>query len=98
MIGTIKYSGAKLHEKGVILEIEGLQPNQYVFIFFLLFIANYFKIIEFLIRFKNVLFEISSTEEPGVFVVHAKFMGVTMEKVELVFQVSLILFKIFLIK
>ena len=32
MIGTIKYSGAKLHEKGVILEIEGLQPNQYVFL------------------------------------------------------------------
>ena len=37
MIGTIKYSGAKLHEKGVILEIEGLQPNQYDF----LIIFNY---------------------------------------------------------
>lgn len=26
--GTIKYSGAKMHEKGVILEIEGLTQNQ----------------------------------------------------------------------
>ncbi len=26
--GSIKYSGAKLHEKGVILEIEGLPINQ----------------------------------------------------------------------
>lgn len=37
-------------------------------------------------RFKNVLFEISTTEEPGIFEVSAKFMGVMMEKVELVFQ------------
>lgn len=34
------------------------------------------------------MFEISTTEEPGIFEVSAKFMGVTMEKVELVFQVS----------
>ena len=26
--GTIKYNGAKLHEKGVILDIEGLTRNQ----------------------------------------------------------------------
>jgi hypothetical protein len=39
-------------------------------------------------RFKNVLFEISTTDEPGIFEVSAKFMGVTMEKVDLVFQVS----------
>ena len=38
-------------------------------------------------RFKNVLFEISATEEPGVFEVTAEFMGVAMEKVELEFQV-----------
>ncbi|KAI0214246.1 Ras GTPase-activating-like protein IQGAP1 [Lamellibrachia satsuma] len=62
--GSIKYSAAKLHEKGVILEIEGLAINQ----------------------FKNVLFEISSTETTGVFDVNAKFMGVSMDKVELVFQ------------
>ena len=37
-------------------------------------------------RFKNVLFEISTTEEPGIFEVSAKFMGVMMEKVDLVFQ------------
>jgi Ras GTPase-activating-like protein IQGAP1 len=64
LMGSIKYSAAKLHDKGVILEIENLQPNQ----------------------FKNVLFEISTTDEPGVFEVSAKFMGVTMEKVDLVFQ------------
>lgn len=39
-------------------------------------------------RFKNVLFEISATEQAGIFDLSAKFMGVNMEKVELVFQVS----------
>lgn len=34
-----------------------------------------------------MIFEISTTDEPGTFEVSAKFMGVTMEKVELVFQV-----------
>jgi len=33
------------------------------------------------------MFEIKSADEVGVFVVSAKFMGVAMEKVELVFQV-----------
>ncbi|XP_076443787.1 ras GTPase-activating-like protein IQGAP1 isoform X2 [Babylonia areolata] len=37
-------------------------------------------------QFKNVLFEIAATENPGVFDVSAKFMGVAMDKVELVFQ------------
>jgi len=37
-------------------------------------------------QFKNVQFEISSGEDVGVFMVSAKFMGVAMEKVELVFQ------------
>ncbi|KAL5004093.1 hypothetical protein ScPMuIL_017549 [Solemya velum] len=60
----LKYSGARLHEKGVILEIEGLPTNQ----------------------FKNVQFEIKATPEVGVFEVNAKFMGVEMDKVTLVFQ------------
>ncbi|XP_070211492.1 ras GTPase-activating-like protein IQGAP1 isoform X2 [Littorina saxatilis] len=37
-------------------------------------------------QFKNVLFEIAATEDPGVFEVSAKFMGVAMDKVQLVFQ------------
>ena len=37
--------------------------------------------------FKNVQFEIAATDNVGVFDVNAKFMGVPMEKVELVFQV-----------
>jgi len=41
-----------------------------------------------LLRFKNVLFEISSTDTSGVFEVNAKFMGVNMDKVELLFQVT----------
>ncbi|XP_051924372.1 ras GTPase-activating-like protein IQGAP2 isoform X2 [Hippocampus zosterae] len=61
---SLKYTGARLHEKGVILEIEGLQANQ----------------------FKNVMFEISPSEEVGDFEVKAKFMGVEMEKVQLHFQ------------
>ncbi|XP_072290107.1 ras GTPase-activating-like protein IQGAP2 [Eucyclogobius newberryi] len=61
---SLKYTAARLHEKGVILEIEGLQTNQ----------------------FKNVMFDISPTEEVGDFEVKAKFMGVEMEKVPLHFQ------------
>ena len=41
----------------------------------------------FLCRLKNVSFEITATDV-GVFDVSAKFLGVSMEKVELVFQVS----------
>uniref|UniRef100_UPI00398EFC8F ras GTPase-activating-like protein IQGAP2 n=1 Tax=Pristiophorus japonicus TaxID=55135 RepID=UPI00398EFC8F len=61
---TLRYTAARLHEKGVILEIEGLQSNQ----------------------FKNVLFDITPSEEVGDFEVKAKFMGVEMEKVQLHFQ------------
>uniref|UniRef100_A0A3P8VWU5 IQ motif containing GTPase activating protein 2 n=1 Tax=Cynoglossus semilaevis TaxID=244447 RepID=A0A3P8VWU5_CYNSE len=61
---SLKYTAARLHEKGVILEIEGLQTNQ----------------------LKNVMFDISPTEEVGDFEVKAKFMGVEMEKVQLHFQ------------
>ena len=39
-------------------------------------------------RFKNVQFEIKSADEIGLFEVSAKFMGVAMEKVELIFQVG----------
>lgn len=60
---TVRYTGQKLHEKGVILEVEGLPQHQ----------------------FRNVTFEITSTGV-GTFEVSAKFMGVSMEKVELVFQ------------
>lgn len=63
-VKSVHYNAVQLKEKGVVLEIEGLPPNQ----------------------FKNVLFEIASTENPGVFDVNAKFMGVSMDKVELVFQ------------
>ena len=38
-------------------------------------------------RFKNAQFEIAATADPGVFQVSAKFMGIDVEKVELVFQV-----------
>lgn len=61
---SIQYNAERLREKGVILEIESLPPNQ----------------------FKNALFEIAATENPGVFEVNAKFMGVNFDKVELVFQ------------
>lgn len=41
------------------------------------------------LRFKNVMFDISPTEEVGDFEVKAKFMGVEMEKVQLHFQVNI---------
>ena len=46
-------------------------------------------------RLKNVMFEIRSGEEIGVFEVSAKFMGVPMENVELIFQVSSLHFWLF---
>ncbi|XP_072004464.1 ras GTPase-activating-like protein IQGAP1 [Engystomops pustulosus] len=61
---SLKYSAARLHEKGVLLEIEDLQVNQ----------------------FKNVIFEITPTEEVGDFEVKAKFMGVSMETFMLHYQ------------
>ncbi|XP_023376178.1 ras GTPase-activating-like protein IQGAP2 [Pteropus vampyrus] len=60
----VKYSAAKLHEKGVLLGIDDLQTNQ----------------------FKNVLFDITSTEDVGIFDVKSKFLGVEMEKVQLNIQ------------
>ena len=44
-----------------------------------------------LFRFKNVMFDISPTEEVGDFEVKAKFMGVEMEKVQLHFQVKCVM-------
>ncbi|XP_043498772.1 ras GTPase-activating-like protein IQGAP1 isoform X1 [Polistes fuscatus] len=61
---TLKYSAAKLQEKGVLLEVDGLPLSQW----------------------KNVLFEISPTEHNGLFIVHCKFMGVNMEKVNIDIQ------------
>nr|KAF6440817.1 IQ motif containing GTPase activating protein 2 [Rousettus aegyptiacus] len=60
----VKYSAAKLHEKGVLLGIDDLQTNQ----------------------FKNILFDITSTEDVGIFDVKSKFLGVEMEKVQLNIQ------------
>lgn len=62
--GTVSYTAARLHEKGVVLEIEGLTQNQ----------------------FKNMVLEISTTEDPGKFSIDVKFMGVNVDKVEVVFQ------------
>ncbi|PIK59239.1 putative ras GTPase-activating-like protein IQGAP2 [Apostichopus japonicus] len=61
----VKYNAAKLHEKGVILEIEGLKSPS---------------------DFKNVMFEINPSDKAGVFIVAAKFLGVRMDSVDLVFQ------------
>ncbi|XP_039101472.1 ras GTPase-activating-like protein IQGAP2 isoform X2 [Hyaena hyaena] len=60
----VRYTAAKLHEKGVLLGIDDLQTNQ----------------------FKNVTFDIISTEDVGIFDVRSKFLGVEMEKVQLNIQ------------
>ncbi|XP_026319538.1 ras GTPase-activating-like protein IQGAP1 [Hyposmocoma kahamanoa] len=61
---TVKYSGAKLMERGVLLEIDGLSPSQ----------------------FKNVQFDITPTDNNGVFTVKGKFMGVEMESIDIDIQ------------
>ncbi|KAF6356999.1 IQ motif containing GTPase activating protein 2 [Rhinolophus ferrumequinum] len=63
-VKPVKYTAAKLHEKGVLLGIDDLQTNQ----------------------FKNVTFDIISTEDVGIFDVKSKFLGVEMEKVQLNIQ------------
>ncbi|XP_029072374.1 ras GTPase-activating-like protein IQGAP2 isoform X4 [Monodon monoceros] len=63
-VKPVRYTAAKLHEKGVLLGIDDLQINQ----------------------FKNVTFDISSTEDVGIFDVRSKFLGVEMEKVQLNIQ------------
>ncbi|XP_058131068.1 ras GTPase-activating-like protein IQGAP2 isoform X2 [Dasypus novemcinctus] len=60
----VRYTAAKLHEKGVLLDIEDLQTNQ----------------------FKNVTFDIISTEDVGIFDIRSKFLGVEMEKVQINIQ------------
>ncbi|KAG8524646.1 Ras GTPase-activating-like protein IQGAP2 [Galemys pyrenaicus] len=60
----VRYTAAKLHEKGVLLGIDDVQTNQ----------------------FKNVTFDIISTEDVGIFDVRSKFLGVEMEKVQLNIQ------------
>ncbi|KAK1345173.1 hypothetical protein QTO34_013883 [Cnephaeus nilssonii] len=62
----VRYTAAKLHEKGVLLGIDDLQTNQ----------------------FKNVTFDILSTEDVGIFDVKSKFLGVEMEKVQLNIQLG----------
>lgn len=44
--------------------------------------------VPFFTRFKNVTFDIMSTEDVGIFDVRSKFLGVEMEKVQLNIQVS----------
>ena len=68
---TLKYSAAKLHEKGILISIDGLPSNQ----------------------FKNVQFEIvpvpsnpQESSNDGLFQIHAKFMGVRLEHVEIDIQ------------
>lgn len=93
---SIKYNAHKLHEKGVILEIEGLPNHQWVraCVVALLFSSCCcFSLLLTLLciyhcRFRNVSFEITSIDI-GVFEVTGRFLGRQIEKVELVFQVRL---------
>ncbi len=62
---TLHYSATKLHQKGILIDIEGLSHA----------------------HFKSTFFDISPATESGVFDVTAKFMGVSVEKVQLNIQV-----------
>ncbi|XP_063295545.1 ras GTPase-activating-like protein IQGAP3 [Pelobates fuscus] len=61
---SLNYTAARLHEKGVLLEIEDLPFSQ----------------------FRNVIFDITPSDEPGKFQVKTKFLGVDMEKFQLHYQ------------
>ena len=62
---TLHYSATKLHQKGILIDIEGLPQA----------------------HFKSTFFDICPATESGVFDVTAKFMGVSVEKVQLNIQV-----------
>lgn len=89
-----KYTAARLHEKGVLIEIEDLQTNQLVFTLF--YITSYIhlnnmhhiSLFSTFHRFKNVIFEISPSDVVGVFDIKAKFMGVHLETLLLEYQVK----------
>ena len=55
----------------------------------MVFVINLMLLSRSSFRFKNVMFDISPSEEVGDFEVKAKFMGVEMEKVQLHFQVNI---------
>uniref|UniRef100_A0A8C5R470 IQ motif containing GTPase activating protein 3 n=1 Tax=Leptobrachium leishanense TaxID=445787 RepID=A0A8C5R470_9ANUR len=61
---SLNYTASRLHEKGVLLEIEDLPFSQ----------------------FRNVIFDITPSDEPGKFQVKTKFLGVDMEKFQLHYQ------------
>lgn len=97
-----KYTASRLHEKGVLIAIEDLQPNQWVLLPLwanthdcgTVFGWNHGGFESFpisssssLFRFKNVIFEISPSEAVGVFDVKAKFMGVHLETLQIEYQV-----------
>ena len=62
---TLHYSATKLHQKGILIDIDGLNHS----------------------HFKSTFFDITPSAESGVFDVTAKFMGVSVEKVQLNIQV-----------
>ncbi len=102
-----KYTAARLHEKGVLIEIEDLQPNQWVstsghvFEFICschtvlyclcICISCNIVLVSYFYRYKNVIFEISPSEAVGVFDVKAKLMGVHLETLMLEYQVKVLL-------
>lgn len=61
---SIKCSGSRLYEKGILIEIKDLETCQ----------------------FKNVNFEISPSEELGIFNVKVKFMGIPLDTVDIDIQ------------
>lgn len=99
-----KYTAARLHEKGVLISIEDLQPNQWV-VQLIMYTVSFMNSPRLEVcrssalnsrlllfshrRFKNAIFEISPSETVGVFDVKAKFMGVHLETLQLEYQVAL---------
>ena len=63
---TLHYSATKLHQKGILIDIEGLPQA----------------------HFKSTFFDICPAIETGVFDVTAKFLGVSVEKIQLNIQVN----------
>lgn len=88
-----KYTASRLHEKGVLIAIEDLQPNQSVHSprtaaqLMALTSSVSTRLLFSPHRFKNVIFEISPSEAVGVFDVKAKLMGVHLETLQIEYQV-----------
>jgi len=70
-----RFPAIKLHEKGILIEIDGLPLNQFRNI--------YFEILQASDYYSNIESNSCKSNTDGIFVIHCKYMGVRLDPVEI---------------